>query len=257
MNYLLFFFCLITGFFTLDTDNSALPNLNEKDKIHTKVDYPAQFIYSPLEMWIMENVKYSDKMKELNLYGDVKINCVIKKNGTIQNIHIIESSHEELTQEALRLAQKMPKWQPAQFQGKKVSSHHEFTIRFHPYNPIALQNLHNPSTPSKQDNFNPPFFPYGNPVVWVAQNVKYPTEAMAQGIEGKVYVSFIIDTDGRISNIHIMKKAHPLLDKAAYKVVCGMPRWVPGTVNGRPRPVRHTLPIFFKLDKDLPSALSL
>jgi len=82
---------------------------------------------------------------------------------------------------------------------------------------------------------------------WVADNIKYPLEAKKNGIQGKVYVSFIIEIDGSVSNIKIVRGVYKLLDEEAIRVVSESPKWIPGKERGKLAPIPYTMPITFKL----------
>ena len=60
------------------------------------------------------------------------------------------------------------------------------------------------------------------------ENLVYPQEAKEKGIEGKVYIGFVVEIDGSLTNFTIVKSAHPLLDEEALRVVKLMPKWIPG-----------------------------
>ncbi len=77
-------------------------------------------------------------------------------------------------------------------------------------------------------------------------NVIYPEEAWEQGIQGRVFVVFTIDVDGSITNVKVKKAVNPLLDKEAIRVVSSMPKWKPGTQDGKPVRVNMTVCIPFK-----------
>ncbi len=94
-----------------------------------------------------------------------------------------------------------------------------------------------------------PVFPGGDKarVKYLSENIQYPVEARNQGIEGTVFISFVVETDGSISNVHVLKGVGGELDKEAIRVVSGMPPWVPGKQRGKPVRVRFNMPIQFKL----------
>lgn len=81
----------------------------------------------------------------------------------------------------------------------------------------------------------------------LSKNVQYPDEAKNNQISGTVYVNFIVNTNGDIGNIRIIKGVHPLLDDEALRVVKNMPRWNPGKQQGKPIAVSYNLPITFSL----------
>lgn len=93
-----------------------------------------------------------------------------------------------------------------------------------------------------------PVFP-GNVQKWIAKNVRYPALAETNGIEGKVYVKFVIERDGSVSNIEVVRSADSMLDKEAIRVISAMPKWKPGKQRSKAVRVSYTLPITFRLSR--------
>ena len=83
---------------------------------------------------------------------------------------------------------------------------------------------------------------------YIMENMKYPEQAMKEGIQGRVAVRFIVEKDGSISNVRPIHSVHTLLDKEAVRVVKSMPKWSPGKQNGKPVRVQLIVPIMFKLN---------
>ena len=77
---------------------------------------------------------------------------------------------------------------------------------------------------------------------YIARNVKYPTIALENGIQGRVVVQFCVEKDGSISNTVATKSVNPYLDKEALRVVSSMPKWTPGKQKGKPVRVKYTPP---------------
>ena len=82
---------------------------------------------------------------------------------------------------------------------------------------------------------------------YLAQNVKYPQEAMKKKIQGSVRVGFTVNPDGSIVNAKVERKVNPLLDNEALRVVKSMPKWIPGKLNGEPVPVKMYVPVNFRM----------
>lgn len=82
---------------------------------------------------------------------------------------------------------------------------------------------------------------------WITKTLKYPYAAQQQKIQGRVFVTFIINRDGSIANIKIVKSVHPLLDNEARRIVKLMPHWKPGIEDGKPCRTMFAIPIEFKL----------
>ncbi len=82
---------------------------------------------------------------------------------------------------------------------------------------------------------------------WVAQNLRYPEAAQEAGIQGKVFVKFVIDKNGNVTDVTVIKGVHPLLDQEAVRVIKSSPKWKPGMQRGRPAKVQFSIPVVFVL----------
>ena len=96
-----------------------------------------------------------------------------------------------------------------------------------------------------------PSFPGGDAKLreWIKKNMKYPSYAKKNGIEGQVLVVFIVEKDGSISNAEVSWGVDPSLDQEALRIVNKMPKWKPGRQNGVAMRVKYRLPITFMLKK--------
>ena len=84
---------------------------------------------------------------------------------------------------------------------------------------------------------------------WVYQYVKYPQEAVRDGIQGRVMVEFVIGVDGKVTDVKVVKSVSPELDAEAVKVVSASPKWKPAKVNGNKVRSSMTIPVEFRLEK--------
>jgi len=83
---------------------------------------------------------------------------------------------------------------------------------------------------------------------FIGKNLKYPSTARRMGVDGKVFVQFVVDKEGKISDVQVIKGVSADCDKEAVRVVQMMPAWKPGKQNGKAVKARFVLPIRFKLD---------
>jgi len=83
---------------------------------------------------------------------------------------------------------------------------------------------------------------------FIVENVKYPEQAKKNKLEGKVFVSFVIDEHGNVTNAKVVRAVDPELDKEALRVVNKMAKWTPGKQKGENVKVQYTLPIQFALN---------
>ena len=82
---------------------------------------------------------------------------------------------------------------------------------------------------------------------FLKENIKYPEDAQKQKVEGRVLAKFVVETDGSISNIEVVKHAFPSLDAEAVRVIQAMPKWSPGKQKGQAVRVKYVVPINFNL----------
>ena len=78
---------------------------------------------------------------------------------------------------------------------------------------------------------------------YLSDNIRYPEE---KDIQGRVLVRFVVGKDGSISNAQVVKSVHPSFDAEALRIINNMPKWIPGTQNGKPVNVKYVVPINFK-----------
>ena len=99
---------------------------------------------------------------------------------------------------------------------------------------------------------NAPEFPGGSDSLYayIARNIKYPETAKKEKIEGRVFVTFVIEKDGQVSNAKILRDIGGGCGEEALRVVKNMPKWKPGTQRGNPVRFQFNLPVSFMLGKD-------
>ena len=94
-----------------------------------------------------------------------------------------------------------------------------------------------------------PLFPGGPAALmkYLSEHTKYPVVAQENGVQGRVTVQFVVEKDGSISDVHVLRGVDPSLDKEAVRVVKSMPRWTPGKQNGINVRVNYRVPVLFRL----------
>lgn len=94
-----------------------------------------------------------------------------------------------------------------------------------------------------------PMFPGGPAALmkYLSEHIKYPVVAQENGVQGRVTVQFVVEKDGSISDVHVLRGVDPSLDKEAVRVVKSLPRWTPGKQNGITVRVNYRVPVLFRL----------
>ena len=121
----------------------------------------------------------------------------------------------------------------------------------------AVEEIATPEPPKQEAEQNKVFdvveqqpqFPGGMGALnqWLGSNIKYPAMAAENGIEGRVIVQFVVERDGSVSGVHVVRGVDSSLDREATRVVAQMPKWIPGKQNGSAVRVKYTVPVTFRL----------
>ncbi len=120
--------------------------------------------------------------------------------------------------------------------------------------PVRSKPLYKPQPVNKNSVYDVveqmPSFPGGISGLrtYLNQNIRYPAEAQEICVQGRVVVSFVVEKDGHISDVTVLRSVDPSLDKEAVRVIRNMPRWTPGKQGGEPVRVRYNVPVSFRLN---------
>lgn len=135
-------------------------------------------------------------------------------------------------------------------------------INSRPYNPPTSEESFDPKPEAEPPVIEPaqettiftvveeaPSFPGGEEarIRFLKENIRYPEEAKQLGIQGKVYITFVVETDGSITDIKILRGIGAGCDEEAIRVIKQMPNWIPGKQRAHPVRVQFNLPISFIL----------
>lgn len=226
-----------------------------------------------MRKWISEHIQYPAEATERG--GVVELRVRVDVRGMLTVLGVEESMGPAFDNEAKRLARAMPAWQPATANGRPIAATVPLVINFErqtkkvaswdeiadskPVTNRAERDEVVEAKPTEKSTAEgtvsialveqKPQFPGGDAAMykWIGEHMKYPEAAAQAGIQGRVVVSFIVEKDGSVSNVKVLRGKDPDLDKEAVRVVRSMPRWQPGKMNGTPVRVTYMLPLNFKL----------
>ena len=224
--------------------------------------------------YVAENIKYPQAAKDKNISGRVFVSFVIEKDGSVSNVKVVRGIGGGCDEEAARVIKEMPKWKPGMQKGKPVRVNYMMPIFFklddgqpnymmpiffklddgQPAKSVKKEKASNPDmTPDKNGVYQiveeMPQYPGGEDALmdYVSKNVVYPSEAQEKGISGRVFVGFIVEKDGSVSNVKVLRGIGGGCDEEAVRVLSGLPKWKPGKQDGKPVRVSYQMPINFKL----------
>lgn len=229
---------------SIKSDPDAVIN---KTEVISRVDTQPEFPGGP-EALHNDFLKKNYKMPKVEgLKGKVYVTVTIEKDGTLSNIKILRDIGYGTGDEAIRVLKLSPKWIPAKRDNKPVKWEYSFPITIvtdEPYFPISV-------VPNDDGNqvYNTaglevkPEFPGGLDQLYkfIAENYKKP-EGYSQ-LKGKVYVTFIIEKNGSLTDIKILRDIGYGTGAEAIRVLKICPKWIPGKQNNNEVKTLYSLPI--------------
>ena len=235
----------------------------KNDSIYQIVDQMPEFPggTEALLKFVANNVKYPEKAKDEEISGRVFISFVIEKDGSVSNVELKRGIGGGCDDEAVRVVKAMPKWKPGIKDGKPVRVSYMMPINFKltddtPTKSVKKTEANKPDMKPNADGVyqiveEMPCFPGGDQKLmeYIANNINYPQEARDKGIEGRVFIGMVIEKDGSVSKVKILRGIGGGCDEEAERVISSMPKWKPGKVGGKPVPVSYMLPVNFKLQE--------
>ncbi len=219
-----------------------------------------------MHRFIANTLKYPEDARERNAQGLVVYTFVVEKDGTLSNFSILHRADSLLNKEALRILEAMPAWRPARHKGEIVRAETYVPMYFklnqnamasgkatqvtRNYSKTNAELLENNTIYTIVDKM--PQYTYGEEGLsaFIEHNIRYPREALQEGLEGRILCSFVVGNDGTISNIEVVEGSNKALNEEAVRVLGLMPKWIPGENNGEKVHVKCLLPIDFTIDED-------
>lgn len=205
--------------------------------------------------FMADNIKYPKAAIDNNIQGRVLVSFNVEKDGSLTEFKVIKSDNPVLDAASLECAKKLPKFIPAiSMSGAPVRSSMvlPFTYKLDDDAQKSIKTAakgKSENCSGKKQDFvvvdEMPEYPGGSKAMmeFVSKNVVYPK---SEKTEGTVIVQFVVETDGSITDIDILRGVAPSLNQSAIDVIKKMPKWKPGKLKGKFVRVRFTIPIRFK-----------
>lgn len=213
-----------------------------------------------LMKYLSANIRYPEAAHKAGTQGRVTVQFVVGKDGSIGNVGILRGVDPNLDAEAIRVISSMPKWKPGTQKGEPVNVKYTVPVMFRltpkpveKIDEMIVVGYRTPDAPVTGEVYEVadkmPEFPGGMTGLMqhLSKNIRYPAEAHTNNIQGRVVVSVIINTEGKVTNAQIVQGVAPSLDAEALRVTGTMPDWIPGTKEGKPVNVKYTFPVVFRL----------
>lgn len=219
-----------------------------------------------LQAFLANNLKYPQEAAGLRETKIVFAHFVIDETGTLSQFTLPEKYGYGFDEEALRIFKLLPRFEPYKKQGQPVVSRYTLRLRFDP-DEVVLTMPTPPAVPIdtaavERVEDDPVFtrvdqhveFPGGFEAMrrYLSKKLRYPAAARRAKVEGKVYLTFVVEKDGSFSDVRVLKGKGFGLDEEAVRVLNAMPNWNPAKADGKIVRSRFNLPVEFRLDGKVP-----
>jgi len=204
--------------------------------------------------FLSDNIKYPVECMKKGIQGRVIVSFTINTDGSIEEVKTMRSPDPALSKEAERVIAMMPKWKPAMHGDKAVRSRMSIPVNFRldVNEPAKTDTIRNDSVVNetvfviREINAR---FPGGKKECykWLAANMKYPPICQEKGIQGRVFVSFVVNKDGSITDVKAISSPDPALAQEGERLVRSMPKWAPAMQGNKTVRSKLTIPIVFSL----------
>ncbi len=226
------------------TNEIAFDTVDSNTQVFNVVEKMPEFPggMSAFSSYLGANIKYPETAKANGVEGKVYINFVVEKDGSIDSVKVLRGIGSGCDEEAVRVIKAMPNWNPGMQKNKAVRVSYNVPIKF------SLGNNTTDTIYTVVEKM--PEFPGGfkKLMVYLGDNINYPEAAKKAGIYGRVFVSFVVEKDGRINEVKVLRGIGSGCDQEAIRVVKSMPNWKPGLFDGKPVRVQYNLPIKYALN---------
>ena len=180
--------------------------------------------------YLRQNIINPKEAIAAQAYGKVLISITVDIDGTLSDVHVIkDGAGYGCGEEAVRVIKKMPPWSPAKLNGVPVKARYIIPVKID----LLILNDSPPEPPGGEEKF----------VAFLENNLNYPQDAANANAKGIVRVSIVVNTDGTLSDVHVVE------DNVGYgcaaelvRVIKMLPPWKPGTMNGIPVKVHLIIP---------------
>lgn len=205
--------------------------------------------------FIETKIKYPQEARKAGIQGVVYVTYVVEKDGSITNIKVLRGIGGGCDEEAVRVIKAMPSWIPGTQRGEAVRFQFNLPIRFVlDGNGVSKNKETTEKTPQlvNEQVFSvveemPAFKAQEMTLIeFLSTNIKYPAAARKEGIEGTVFVTFIVEKDGSLNDIKLLRGIGGGCDQEAMRVV-KLLSFMPGKQRGKTVAVQYNLPIKFSL----------
>ena len=225
--------------------------------------------------WINANLQYPAEAKAAGIQGRVTLTFTVSETGKVKDVKVLKGVDPALDAEAVRVVSSSPDWTPGIGKDRGANKNKPVSVTYTV--PVIFQTMSASASGTigevniviygDKDGSGSAFKTDEAPVdfsrltkkpgfnggdatefaKWVTERLVYPLEAKATGVQGRVTVKFKVNSDGKVSDVSVLRGICDSLDEAAVKLIASSPDWTPGEVDGKPVATTYTFPVTFSI----------
>jgi TonB family protein len=245
---------------------------NKRDVVYASVETQPAFPGGIEEFYrfLAKTIRYPAEARNANIQGKVFVQFIVEKDGSITNVKTVRGPSHGLDVEAARAVSLSPKWNPGQQHKKPVRVQYTVPVNF-ALNPDTTSHVKVTNIlltpPPKADNLHAPDAIYESVEIeptyqggieefyrFLGKTIRYPAEDRQKNVTGKVFVQFVVEKDGSLSNVRALRGPSEAMKEESVRAINLSPKWIPGTQKGQTVRVQYTVPVNFTLAGDANSS---
>jgi TonB family protein len=234
---------ILINIYAQDIPKPALDTIPEK--VYEFVEIPPEFPggTSALLKYLSANITYPVDAGMGAIEGKVYVKIIVNHNGNVVNPTIIRGLYPSIDSAVLITLQNMPKWKPGMQNGKAVDVYYTIPVYFQ----LAADSEITSDEKIYSFTEQIPEFIGGEKAMknYFKENMQYPDLAKQEKIHGKVYIKFVVNEDGSLTNVLVTRGIGGGCDEEALRLVKAMPLWAPAKQNGKVVKCYFTVPVEF------------
>ena len=232
----------------------AVTTAIEQDKVYRSVAQMPRFPGGEAALMKYIDSHLQEPQIEEKIVGNVILQFVVESDGNIGEAKVVRSLHPDYDKEALRVVKSLPKFTPGRQNGQAVAVWYTLPVIFKQRGDYdrGYGYIQSPSFGGHRDTTiyrsveHMPQFPGGEAALMKYINSHLQKPSTQERIDGSVIVQFVVQSDGSIGEVKVVRSLHPDYDKEAVRVVKSLPKFSPGRQNGQVVAVWYTVPVNFR-----------
>lgn len=204
--------------------------------------------YNTFQKWVQQHLTYPETEYNNGIQGRVTVRFIVNWDGSVKDVQVLRGVTEALDSTAVKVVKASPRWTPGMQRGRKVAVQLDFAVVFRTDQSIPVRGEEAVSW--GDEGVTGPSFEGGDLQAfskWVNEHLQYPAIAQENGVQGRVTLRMMVDSEGYVKEVKVLRGVDSSLDREAVRVVKSSPIWIPAVKDGKTVTCGINVPVVFRL----------